>query len=481
MINIWPQRVTKKRLRRFNLFMDIKIVFITLITFSASSIISQELPNEFFHYKKSKILNDGGENWPSLSTFGPIRQSYNPNAINDSLNIHTRMGVIANQKAIAFYGYGHFSYKKNFYAYVYPRIVNDPSQFQRFSGIARDITRGGFSSGETDLSGIGFQNDWLIFQLGRGRQSWGSGENIQLALGEQSASYDYTLLGLDFGRIRARYFHGFLETVDRSINRYITARGVEWTNKKSIIIGLSETVIYSGNNRPIDIGYLNPISTHLEIELNDRLNALGTGSANAVWQLSIDWRPIDNVRISGNLLYDEFVLDKIQFEEGKENGKAYSAKVAFSPIKNDYHLFTLFMSTIFVGTPTFRHGSGYNNFVQRQKPLGWIYGSDGEEFSVGAHYFNRKNMIGTFTGGKRSLGDERITLRPYDQYEDYLAGPFPSGEIEEISFFTSEFQWWWKKNLSIIMHIQWESSNIHDKNTSLTMGLDMFFPKDFKL
>ena len=34
-------------------------------------------------------------------------------------------------------------------------------------------------------------------------------------------------------------------------------------------IGFSETVIYSGENRSIDIGYLNPMSSHLEIELNN--------------------------------------------------------------------------------------------------------------------------------------------------------------------------------------------------------------------
>ena len=33
-------------------------------------------------------------------------------------------------------------------------------------------------------------------QMGRGRQSWGAGNDIQLALSEDSPSYDYGLLGL---------------------------------------------------------------------------------------------------------------------------------------------------------------------------------------------------------------------------------------------------------------------------------------------
>ena len=38
----------------------------------------------------------------------------------------------------------------------------------------------------------------------------------------------------------------------------------------------------------MDLGYLNPIASHLEVELNNRLNVSGSGSANAVWQIHGD-------------------------------------------------------------------------------------------------------------------------------------------------------------------------------------------------
>ena len=41
-------------------------------------------------------------------------------------------------------------------------------------------------------------------------------------------------------------------------------------------------VVYSGENRTIDFSYFNPISTHLEIELNDRQNDLGSDNGNGV-------------------------------------------------------------------------------------------------------------------------------------------------------------------------------------------------------
>ena len=36
-----------------------------------------------------------------------------------------------------------------------------------------------------------------------------------------------------------------VENVEQNINRYITARGFEWTNKRSFIIGFSLTLIIS--------------------------------------------------------------------------------------------------------------------------------------------------------------------------------------------------------------------------------------------
>ena len=74
--------------------------------------------------------------------------------------------------------------------------TNHPNAFPRYSGVAQEINRAGFTSGETDLSGIGYENHWSIIQIGRGRQSWGAGNDIQLAISDQSPSYDYGLIGL---------------------------------------------------------------------------------------------------------------------------------------------------------------------------------------------------------------------------------------------------------------------------------------------
>ena len=46
---------------------------------------------------------------------------------------------------------------------------------------------------------------------------------------------------------------------------------------------------------------------------------------------------------------------------------------------------------ILIGTPTFRHGNGYNNFVHRGQPIGWEYGSDTKELCLGYNLFYHEN------------------------------------------------------------------------------------------
>ena len=453
------------------------IVIQSILILGFNSILNaQEIPEEFIENEIYNLSVDIGENWESYTTLGSPRFQLSQNELNQ-LNIHSRFGFQSINNSIALYGFGHFTFNNNFYGYLYPRIVNDIDAFPRYSGIPRDITRGGFNSGETDLSGIGYQSDWLTIQLGRGRENWGAGTNLQLALSKNSPPYDYGMIGLDMKNIRVKYIHGFLESTESIVNRYITARGVEWTNKKTLIFGLTETVIYSGENRPIDLGYMNPISTHLEIELNERLNSLGTGSANAVWQASLDWMVSPKIRLSGNFLFDEFVIDGIEKDAGKEHGLAYSGRISFTPVKNKSSLLTAYISLLKVGTPTFRHGSGTNNFVIRNKPLGWYYGSDGRELKIGMNYSNRNKLFLYMSTGKRERGEESITSRPYEPYKDYLAGPFPSGGVEIHEFISMDFKWVWKPSIQLEGKAEWGKNS----EPNWIFGMNIYFPKNFKL
>ena len=439
-----------------------------------SSLNSQEIPNEHFEFKLTKLYSEMGHDWKENTTFGPIRYQHKYEK-SDSLRTRARFGTFITKNQKMLYAYGHFTFKKYFHGYLYPRIVDDPNNFYGYSGIARDIDRGGFVSGETDVSGISFENEWMIIQFGRGRQSWGAGNDIQLALSEESNSYDYGMLDLDFEKLKVRYFHGYLETDSLSVNRYITGRGIEWNNNKNLLLGLSEIIIYSGENRPIDFSYFNPMSTHLEIELNDRQNNSGSDGGNGIWQLSFDYMLMDDIRLSGNYLFDEFTLDQVQKDEGKGTGRAFSFKSAYTPIKTVDSFISCYVSIISVGTNTFKHEDGKNNLVQRNDPLGWHIGSDSMERKIGINWLYQKKIINSLNFGNRNVGENNFINNLYEPYTNYLDGQFPSGDVENINFMSYKLQWWLKPNLSIIGKLKYNSSDKIGNNTEGNIGIDLYY------
>ena len=450
------------------------LIFIFIIAlFQSGFVLAQSIPKDHFLYQSRKLLYDAGKDWQSLTIFGPIRFKSKPErkskTSTSSNYFNGQIGYNVGNEFYSLSGFGHFKYNNRYYGYLYPSFIKKTDKNHQSD------TRTNLINNQDDQSGIGYENSWAILQIGKGKESWGSGNDIELALSENSGTYDYFLLSSDYGKVRVRYVYGFLENVQTNINRYITARGFEWTNKRSLIIGFSETIIYSGENRSIDIAYLNPMSSHLEIELNNRLNIIGDGSSNAVWQIHLDYLIKKNFRVSLNYLYDEFVFDP-DIEIGKEHGKAFSIRVAYTPLFSKSHFFTLYSSLVYVGTPTFRHANGLNNFVQNGRPLGWYRGSDGQELTFGINYFNNKDLIVKIYTGLLHTGEETITNRIFEPYLDYLRGPFPSGEIERTYYIATNLIYWFNQNYSISSTFHW-SPDIRAIDLKLNVPIFQSFEK----
>jgi hypothetical protein len=456
------------------------------LIFFLNTVFSQEIPQDFFLYLDNKFKLDLGKNWKTYSTLGPSRFLKKKDNLNDSLVIKYRIGIenknnLTKYNNTSIYGYYHFSYNNNFYGYLYSRIVSNPDFFSRYTGKPRDTSRLGFNSGEVDLSGIGYENDWLILQIGRGRQSWGAMEDLDLVLSEDSPAYDYGLVALNFGQFRGKYFHGFLENFE-SINRYIVGHGIEYSNQKNLVLSLSEVVIYSGENRTLDMAYLNPFFSHLEIELNKRSNRTNTGSGNAVWMQSIDWFPLSKIRISANFLIDELAIDKIERDNGKGHALASSIRISLSTDILNKNYFILFYQYKKIGSYTFRHQNGTNNFVHRGLPLGSEIGSDGKEFRLGLNYYNQKNFLVESKIANKFLGESSIVINPYAPYIDTNVRPFPSGEVQNISLFSIKSTYWVKPNLAFFSEFEFQKSKSISDRTSFVIGINLFFgyPKKFK-
>ena len=166
------------------------------LLFIFNHVASQEIPQEFYEFKFQSLIHDFGLNWSNNSILGSVRFQNSSSSYEikeeekDTLGVDLKFGTLFDKNYRSLYFFSRFTYKKYLYGYLYPRIVSKPNHVPRYSGIARDISRFGFNSGETDLSGIGYQNNWLVFQIGRGRESWGSIDGMNLSL-DQNVLLDY--------------------------------------------------------------------------------------------------------------------------------------------------------------------------------------------------------------------------------------------------------------------------------------------------
>lgn len=416
-----------------------------------------------FEYKLSRLKQDVGINWANLSSINKfsvlgLSQPYSRK------NNNTTISLSYDQKRLYIALTKSFLSKKNFFVFFNPNLfLNELSNNSNLK--------------IKNISYLGFKNNWSLVQFAKGNENWGAGSDIEICLNDNSELYDYFSLASNYGNIRVRYIHGFLEKIDTDFNRYLNARGVEWTNKKNIVLALSETIVYSGQNRSLDIGYLNPISSHLELELNNRLNTYGSSNSNAVWQFHLDILIFEKSRLSLNYLIDEFVLDP-NIELGKENGIANSMKVTFPFKHSKKNRSGIFITRTFVGTPTFRHKSGYNNFVQNSTPLGWKYGSDGTEITFGFFYFNENNIVAELKFGRVKIGEESIIYRPYDTYNDYVKGDFPSGQFLILNFLRYEIYWKLNSDISIIYRNEFMSHKnrvLSHLNFSFSLDIPLTF------
>ena len=497
------------------------IVVITSLFFSVILLRAQDITSDFNQSHYIQIFHDFGVSWESNTSFKPIQWDnlkalkqcdtsqvqihwmleylifssigdiINPDKESYKLQGNAWFGTLLQYSdgdgvkfqdgSTTLYGYFHFRYNKYFRGWLYPRITTDRYSIPHYTGKPRPNRRAGFNTGETDMAGIGYFGSWIQAWFGRGRQNWGAMALDNLALSEKSAAYDHGTLQLNFTNLRLRYFHGYLETLTDNTHRYITGRGIEYNNRYNLIIGIHEIVIYSGVNRPIDIAYLNPVATHIEVELNERENhSAYLGSGNAIWQLALDWMPINGLRFSSNLLADEIVIDNFERKMGRPHALAYQFRLAWSDIFKQI-LYSVFIEYTQIGTNTLRHRQNGNNFVSRDLPLGTELGSDSDRWQIGTRIITPWRLISTFSFGMERSGEQNLLQNLYEPYHQFIVVPYPSGVVIESIFFRWEAGWYPRANIRINLLSQIVESNFGGNLNHFQLSLDVYLPTYFEI
>ena len=91
---------------------------------------------------------------------------------------------------------------------------------------------------------------------------------------------------------------------------------------------------------------------------------------------------------------------------------AYSGRISYSNDSNKDFIKIFYLSLVYIGPLTFRHGDGNNNFVVRGEPLGWKWGSHTNELKIGVDLLYKLKIISNVEFGHRFVGENTIKSNP---------------------------------------------------------------------
>ena len=435
---------------------------------------AQSFPQDFDCSYYTNVLLDAGLMWEVNSTFHPFYYPSSTDNENDmppyewisgvmnsyasnyslmhknsddrfaillipGLSVAKQYGVASQFRNFAIQPFVRFEtrFHRHWYSRIFLRATNNASSLPHYSGIEKDISRGGFTTAEFDQLAIGYQNDWAIVEYGRSREIWGPMAEDNLLLSGNAPPYERLMLQIKYKRFAYRWFFGYLETVfidGNNVHRYIAGKALEYRNQYNLVVSAGEVTVFSGPNRPIDMSYLNPIAIHLELETNYRINDQSENHANTILFANIDWMLHPSIRFLFSLALDEFQIDQIDRSSGVADALGYLTRIAWTPLIDPLGL-TLFAYGIRNDTYLIQHNYGYDNFVNHGELLSHPIGNDAYEIASGVRVVFHRPIILELKYGRRGWGDNSLLNAPYTPYDPGFSRlPFPSGRVKTNSF-----------------------------------------------
>ena len=369
-------------------------------------------------------------------------------------------------------------YQDNWYARMYIRATNEAKSLAHYTGTYEAVERAGFKMAETDQAVIGFKSDWFNIEYGRTREIWGTNNEDNLIFSGSAPAYDRLMIQFSKKKITYRYFYAFLETYSEGIdiNRYVVGRCLEYTNHQNLLLGISESTVFAGPNRPLDLAYLNPIGFALDIDLNNRSN-FTENYDNSIWGLYLDWLALSNLRVSCSIAIDEFQIDKKDRNEGTADGLGYFGRISWTPYYKPYGI-TFFLEGMRLDTYFGQHQYGSANLVSRGIFMGHPIGNDADKISLGSRWVFPMKIILELESGRYRWGDNSLLKNPYVPYDEFIRTSFPSGEVRRNDFLEIRIDAQPFKNLivNISGHVDLNNSGENSALERYTINLIYLFP-----
>ena len=247
--------------------------------------------------------------------------------------------------------------------------------------LGTDFSRFGLNGRITNAY-LKYNSGKTSFLWGRSPVYWGQKESRSIIQSNLVPTYDHGLFVLRLMNFKGELLTGQLGPEilnDKRITRFIAGHrltGKFFDSKLEIQIG--EQIIYTGENRNIELFYLNPLVPYLfAITDGDDLNEEGINNDNSM--IFISGRYYLKNKFS---LFWEFILDDYQYNDTNvQNMLGY--KLGFEG-QSKFHKYQVNWETEYtqIDSWTYIHHGQFTNWQNRGHAIGYPYGPDLRSFFI---------------------------------------------------------------------------------------------------
>jgi len=302
--------------------------------------------------------------------------------------------------------------------------------------------------------------------LGRDFLNWGSGKTGRLLFSDHAQPLDFLSLALKYKGLQLTTMAADLDQWRLSdslvqrygtmvANRFLSAHRLTFNFNNRFYLGLTEALLYGGPRSTWELKYHNPMLYYHGELING-----GGYDGNGFLYLDFDWYPLRNWELYGEVLVDDFQVEKTGSGdlEPNEIGLIFGLQHA-NVLGIDASW--LGIEYVRVANRTYNSRFEWEKLVHFNRPVGYALGNNFDRWNAKAYYFPRKGLetgveFDYIRKGEGSVLDSWDT--PWSNYtlsEGYHE-PFPAGVVEKSAIIGLSLKYYFSTNAIIETRLRYQ-------------------------
>ncbi len=322
--------------------------------------------------------------------------------------------------------------------------------------------------------------------IGRDFLNWGAGKTGRLLFSDYAQPLDQIAIDLKYKGLQFTILAAQLEKWGlsdslakkygtRRANRYLSAHRLTINFKRQLYLGLTEALLYGGPDADWQLKYHNPLLYYHGELLNG-----GGSDGNGLLYLDLDWYPWRNWEFYGEILVDDFQLEKTgpgdlePNEVGTIIGLRHGDMLGLkgSLVGLEY---------VRIANRTYNSPFEWEKFSYFNRPIGYLLGNNLDRWNCIVNYWVMKGLQVGFSfdyirQGKGSILDAWDAPWMNRTLAEGYHEPFPYGVVEKSAVLTLNLKYHFRANALIESQMSYRSlENAGHQSGDTENGWKFFF------